>query len=131
MYHLGLPQLEQKQFGFCRQVKANYEDIGQAAFKDPSGIRKPLVELQGVVCDIEIGKPIKNGKKATVIRRYCLSELMGTDLKSKVVDRGPEHANELAELLQSRLFVYGDIACVVHCHIWSRTWIQLMVIGLF
>ena len=108
IYLLAMPYLEQKQSGFCQQVTANYDKIGQAACKDYSGLRKPLLELQNVLCEIQIGKPIKGGKKATILRRLTLSELKEKKRKSKIIDKSPAHAKKLSEILENRPFVYGD-----------------------
>ncbi len=108
LYLFGMPYLEQKQSGFCLQVTANYDKIGQAACKDYSGLKKLLLELQDVLCEIQIGKPIKGGKKATIFRRLTLSELKEEKRKSKIIDKSPAHAKKLSEILESRTFVYGD-----------------------
>ncbi len=112
LYLLGLPYLEERQSGFCKQVTANYNEIGQAACKDYSGLKKTLLELKDVLCEIQIGKPIKGGKKATTIRRYTLLELKEKKLESKIVDKNPAHAKKLSEILENRRFVYGrNLAC--------------------
>lgn len=108
IYLLAMPYLEERQSGFCKQVTTNYDKIAYAACKDYSGLKKPLLELQNVLCDIRIGKPIKGGKCATVIRRYTLSELQEQKLKSLIIDKSPVHAQELSAILESRTFVYGD-----------------------
>jgi len=121
LYILGMPYLEQKQSGFCQQVTANYDKIAEAVFKDYSGLRKLLLELQNVLCDIEFGKPIRNGKKATVIRRYILPELKEEKRKSKIIDKSPVHAKKLSEILESRSFIYGiDSECKPYWNI-SKT----------
>ncbi len=105
---LGIPYLEEKQAGFCKQVAANYDKIADAACKDYSGLKKPLLELQGVLCDIRIGQPIKGGGIATLIRRYTLSELKQEKRKSRIIDKNPVHAQELSAILESRTFIYGN-----------------------
>ena len=108
LYLLGMPYLEEKQSGFCQQVTANYDEIAKAACKDYSGIKKPLLELQDVLCEIQIGKPINGGKKATVFRRYTIAKLKEVKLRSKIIDKSPVHAQELSAILENRTFVYGD-----------------------
>lgn len=108
LYLLAMPYLEEKQLGFCQPVTANYEQIAKAACKDYSGLKAPLMELKDVLCDIQIGKPIRNGGIATVIRRYTLSELKKPKLKSKIIDKSPDHARELSKILEGRPFIYGD-----------------------
>jgi hypothetical protein len=108
LYLLGIPDLEEKQSGFCTKVIASYDQIGEAACMDYSGLKKPLLELDGILCDIKIGQPIKNKKKATEICRYTLAELKKPKLKSKVVDNSPDYARELSDLLESRSFIYGE-----------------------
>ena len=107
LYLLGMPYLEKKQSGFCQQVTANYEKIAAAACKDYSGLKKPLLELQNILCDIQIGKPIKGGKRATVFRRYTLYDLQEERRKSNIIDKSPAHAKELSVILENRPFVYG------------------------
>ena len=107
LYLFGMPYLEQKQSGFCQQVTANYDKIGQAACKDYSGIKKLLLELK-VLCEIQIGNPIKDGKKATIFRRLTLSELKEEKRKSKIIDKSPVSAKKLSEILESRTYVYGN-----------------------
>jgi hypothetical protein len=87
IYLLGIPYLEEKQSGFCQQVTANYDEIGKAACKDYSGLKSPLLELQNILCEIQIGKPIKGGKKATIFRRYTFLELREEDRKNRIIDR--------------------------------------------
>ncbi|MBW8015040.1 MAG: hypothetical protein FVQ82_02565 [Planctomycetes bacterium] len=108
VYLLAMPYLEEKQSGFCQQVTANYDELGQATCRDYSGMKNPLLELKGVLCEVVIGKPIKGGKKATVIRRYNLQELKEKKLQSKIIDKSPAHAQTLAKILESRSFIYGD-----------------------
>ena len=91
--------------GFILSLKSF---IGKASYKSYSKLRKPLLELKDVLCEIELGKPIKDGKKATVIRRYTLFELKEAKRKSKIVDKDPVHAKKLSEILESRSFVYGN-----------------------
>lgn len=108
LYLFAMPYLEEEQSGLCQQVTANYVEIAKAACKDYSGLKKPLSELKDVLCDVQIGQPIRNGKIATVFRRFTLAELKEKKLKSKIIDNGPDHAQELSEILESRSFVYGD-----------------------
>jgi hypothetical protein len=110
LYLLALPYLEQRKFGFCQQATANYDEIAKAACKDYSGLKKPLLELKDVLCDVQIGKPIKNGKCATVFRRYTLSELQEKNRKSLIINKDPIHAKKLSERLESRSFAYGNNA---------------------
>lgn len=108
LYSFGIPRLEQRKSGFCKQFITDYVEIGKASYKIYSKLRKPLLELKDVLCEIEIGKPIKGGKKATAIRRYTLFELKEAKRKSKIVDKDPVHAKKLSEILESRSFVYGN-----------------------
>lgn len=108
LYLLAMPYLEEKHSGLCQPVIANYEQIAEAACKDSSGLKEPLLKLKDVLCDVQIGMPIRNGGIATVIRRYTLAELKEAKLKAKVIDERPNHAQELSEILGSRSFIYGD-----------------------
>ncbi len=108
LYSLGIPRIEREQSGLCCQITASYETLGRAVFKNSTGIRKLLDELNGLLCEIVIGKPIKGGKCATVLRRYTLAELNENKRKSKIISNKPDHATELSRILESRTFVYGD-----------------------
>jgi hypothetical protein len=61
-----------------------------------------------VLCEIKIGEPILNGKEATRLRRYSLRELMNDEPSRKLIDPAPADARELAKILFSRTFVYGN-----------------------
>jgi hypothetical protein len=108
VYLLAMPYLEEKQSGLCQQVTANYDELGLATCRDYSGMKKPLLELKDVLCEVVIGKPIMAGGKATVIRRYTLQELKEAKLRSKIIDKSPAHAQTLSKILESRSFIYGD-----------------------
>ncbi len=107
VYLLGMPYLERRKSGFCQPVIANYEQIGAATCKDYSGLKKPLLELQNVLCDIKFGQRINGKTQATVFRRYTLNELKEKKLKAKIINTSPTHAKELSEILSKRSFVYG------------------------
>lgn len=108
LYLLGMPYLEKRKSGFCKKVIANYDEIAQAAYKDYSGLKKLLLELQNTtLCDIQIGKPIKEDKQATEFCRYTLYELQEKRKKLLIIDE-PAHAKELSEILSKRSFVYGS-----------------------
>lgn len=102
-----MPYLERKYAGLCKPVTANYEKIGAAACKDYSGLKKPLLELQNVLCNIKFSQPINGKKMATVFRRYTLKELQEKKLKAKIINTCPEHATKLSEILSNRSFIYG------------------------
>ena len=105
VYLLGLPYLEKRKSGFCQKITANYDEIAQAAYKDCSGLKERLDELK-ILCDIQIGSPIKTQRKATVFRRYTLGELQEARKKMLIIDE-PAQAKELSEILNKRSFVYG------------------------
>lgn len=111
IYLLGMPFLEQRKSGFCKTVIASYEEIGNAACKDYSGLKKLLLELKKYLCDIQFGS--NKGKKiATTIRRYTIAELSERIKQTGLTDNEPAHAKELSAILENRIFVYGtDLAC--------------------
>ena len=45
LYSFGIPRLEQRKSGFCKQFTANYVEIGKASYKSCSKLRKPLITL--------------------------------------------------------------------------------------
>ncbi|MCK4565265.1 MAG: hypothetical protein KAU94_11395, partial [Verrucomicrobia bacterium] len=52
------------------------------------------------------------GKKATVIRRYTLKELMAGKASTRIIDHTPELSRTLASAMKNRTFVYGaDLEC--------------------
>ena len=106
--YFSLPYLEKQGLGCCQPITANYKTLGFASFKDSSGLKKPLQELEGVLCEVVLGSPIKEEKKATQIRRYTLKELMNGNLKDRLIDYTPVCAKELAEQLNALPFVYGS-----------------------
>ncbi len=106
--YFSLPYLEKQGLGLCQPITENYEKIGTACFKNPSGLRRPLVELAGVLCEVVLGSPIKEDKKVTQIRRYTLKELMSGNPKNRLIDYTPVCAKELAEELNGLPFVYGS-----------------------
>ena len=69
-YCNAFPHLERSGLGLCAPITASYKDMAKAGFRDPSRIREVLAALEGVLCEVLIGSPIKNGKCATQIRRY-------------------------------------------------------------
>ncbi len=106
--YFALPHLERKQLGLCAPITANYKTLAKTAFLSAPKLKKPLQELNGILCEVETGHPIKGGKKATRIRRYSLPEIMNGETKRKLIDFEPPEALRLAALLNSRTFVYGE-----------------------
>jgi len=107
-YVTALPLLERSGFGLCHPITADYRKLADAGFKDMSGLKKVLSALSGVLCEVEIGAPIKGGKKATRLRRYNLRELMKGEPLRRLIDYHPADAKQLAEILATRTFVYGN-----------------------
>ena len=117
--YLGLPFLERSRLGLCEPITAEYPKLMEAGNIARGTVKPALLQLKGLLCEVEIGEPIKDGKKATQIRRYSLRELMHGDLKRKLIDYTPPDAKRLAELLWERSFVYGgNPACRPH---WNPT----------
>jgi len=69
-----------------RPPLGQYSTLAKASFHTASNTKTLLNELAGVLCEVKIGTPIKNGKKAAQIRRYTLNELMNSELKRKLID---------------------------------------------
>ncbi len=109
-YLCAFQSLERAGLGVCQPITANYPELAAAGIRNPSRLREVLDSLNGVLCEVEIGKAIVNGKEATRIRRYGLRELMNGEPSRKLIDCTPADARELAELLYSRTFVYGNEA---------------------
>lgn len=107
-YLNAFPALERSGLGLCKPITADYRTLAEVGLKDLSGIKTVLSALSGVLAEVEIGAPIKGGKKATRLRRFDLSELKNGDPKRKLIDTTPADARELAEILSGRTFVYGE-----------------------
>jgi len=111
-YFCAFPTLERAGLGLCQPITATYPELAAAGCRNPSSLKIALLALKGVLCEVEIGKAIVNGKEATQIRRYSRQELMNDEPRRKLIDYAPADARELAELLYSRTFVYGkEPAC--------------------
>lgn len=111
-YCCALPHLERQGLGFCKPLTADYRKLAAAGFRDSSRLKPVLDALNGVLCEVDTGKAIVNGKEATRLRRYSLRELMNDEPSRKLIDPAPADARELATLLYSRTFVYGkEAAC--------------------
>lgn len=107
-----LEYFEKRGLGLCQPVTATYKDLARITYLSSDSIKKALTRLKGVLCEVEIGTPIKGGKKATQIRRYKISELKSDTRAKRIIDYTPEHALRLARALKDRTFVYGpDMEC--------------------
>lgn len=110
-YLLALPYLEQKRCGLYGPVTASYRQLAEAGFRSVPMIKTVLNELKNVLCEVEIGAPINGGKQATTIRRFSLKELQTTKLRRELIITSPDHANQLAKILNNQSFIYGDSSC--------------------
>lgn len=109
-YLCAFQPLERAGLGLCQPITATYPELAAAGFRSPSRIREVLDSLHGVLCEVLPGKPIKNGKEATRLRRYSLQELMNGEPKCKLINCTPAEAKALADILNSRTFVYDNAA---------------------
>jgi len=107
-YLCAFQPLERAGLGLCNPITATYPDLAAAGLRSHSRIKEVLDALNGVLCEVEIGKAIVNGKEATRLRRYSLQELMNGEPSRKLIDYTPADAKALADLLRSRTFVYGE-----------------------
>lgn len=105
--YCSLPYLEQKQLGLCAPITANYKTLADASFLSAPKLKKPLQELNGLLCEVKIGEPINGGKKATCIRRYSLTELRNGTPARRLPDYEPPEALDLSKRLNERTFIYG------------------------
>lgn len=111
-YLCAFQPLERSGLGLCQPITATYPTLAAAGFRNKSRLREVLDSLNGVLCEVLPGKPIKGGKEATRLRRYSLPELMNGEPRCKLIDCAPADALQLAEILYSRTFVYGiEPAC--------------------
>lgn len=110
--YFALPHLERKALGLCQPATATYKQLREGGFLTQKAIKPALEKLNGVLCEVEIGVPIKGGKKATQIRRYTIAELLSGKASTKLIDYTPEHGQKLAVIMKERTFVYGeDLEC--------------------
>lgn len=107
-YLCAFPHLERKGLGLCQPITANYRQLAESGFRSHSRLREVLRALDGVLCEVSFGTPIKGDKEATRLRRYSLHELMNGEPRCKLVDYTPADARRLAEILSNRTFTYGD-----------------------
>ncbi len=107
-YLCAFQTLERAEFGLCNSITKGHRELAEAGVVSKDSVKKYLSELDGLLCEIVPGSSIKFEKKATQIRRYNLHELRNGEPKRKLIDYAPADARELAELLYSRTFVYGD-----------------------
>jgi hypothetical protein len=105
-YLNGMKALEQANHGLCKPVVANYADIAAAGICDKTSVKKHLVALKGLLCEVEIGEPVKGGK-ATMVRRYALEEIEAREAREAGQAGPPSVAQRLADALNSRQFAYG------------------------
>jgi hypothetical protein len=111
-YFCAFQPLERAGLGLCQPITATYPELAAVGFRNPSRIKEALTAISGVLCEVLPGSPIKNGGKATTLRRYSLTELMNDEPRRKLIDPAPAEARELAEFLYSRTFAYGkEPAC--------------------
>jgi hypothetical protein len=117
-YLCAFRPLEIDGLGLCQPITANYQTLAEYGIRSDSRIREVLNKLNGVLCEVEIGKAIMQGKEATRLRRYTLHELMKGEPQRKLIDYTPVEAKRLVEILRSRAFVYGDeTACRPHWNV--------------
>ncbi len=111
-YSCAFQPLESAGLGLCQPITKGHRELAQAGLVSKDSVKKYLSEMDGILCEVVNGSPIKEEALATQIRRYSLHELMNGEPKQKLIDYAPVDARELAEILYSRTFVYGDkIAC--------------------
>ena len=97
----GLRFLEEEQDGFCRQVIADYRAIARASHVSKNAVRDGLLCLleKGLVKG-EIGSPVKDDRKATILTRVSVD-----DLKLNSPDKDGI-AQKLADALNKRPFMF-------------------------
>ncbi|MCF7855429.1 MAG: hypothetical protein K9N51_11575 [Candidatus Pacebacteria bacterium] len=104
---LGIPYLERKHgVGFTGRVAASFTDIAEAGCMARTGLRGILTELQGIVAWVNIGSPVKGGKRATLIKRYTLPQLMQKEQHEARAD-----AERLKQVLSGRDFTFNGKPC--------------------
>ncbi len=110
--YLALSYLEQKGLGLCEPITATFPELREASYLANDTLGKALGLLNGSLCEVKKGTPIKDGKQATQIRRYSLKELRSGKASKRLKNYTPEHAQQLAKWMNNRTFVYGaDSEC--------------------
>jgi len=99
--YTGLRFLEEEQKGFFRPVIADYRAIARVSHVSKNAVRGGLLCLKekGLVKG-EIGSPVKDDKKATILTRVCVD-----DLKRNSPDKDGI-AQRLADVLNTRPFLF-------------------------
>ena len=97
----GLRFLEEEQKGLCCPVIADYRAIARVSHVSKNAVRGGLLCLKenGLVKG-EIGSPVKDDKKATILTRVCVD-----DLKRNSPDKDGI-AQRLADVLNTRPFLF-------------------------
>lgn len=108
IYFSAMPELEKKKGGFCQPTTATYKEIAKFACISVPSIKPALDQLNGTLCETDIGKSLKAEKQATRFRRYTIKELQNEELYQKLKNERPQHALELQRILADRRFIYGD-----------------------
>jgi len=106
-YLCALPHLERAGLGLCQPITADHRKLAKAGLKDKGSVTGFLKQLDGVLCEVLPGSSIKNKKEATCLRRFSLPELENGEPRRKLIDYTPADAKALADLLNSRTFIYG------------------------
>ena len=65
IYFEGMPELEKKKTGLCQPTTASYAEIAEYASVSEPTIKAALEALNGILCSVDIGMPVKNGGIAT------------------------------------------------------------------
>lgn len=108
IYFLAMPELERMNTGIFQPTTATYKEIAKYACISIPSIKNALELLNGNLCEICIGQPIKSGKTATRFRRYTIQELQAGKTYQKLKNERPQPALDLKKILADRSFIYGD-----------------------
>lgn len=74
--YAGIRFLEEEQRGFCCQVFADYRAIARVSHVTKNAVRDGLLCLmEAGLVNAEIGSPVKDDKRATMLTRVCVDDL--------------------------------------------------------
>ena len=108
IYFAGMPELERMKTGLCQPTSATYKDIAEYSNISIPGIKDALIQLNGSLCEIDIGQSLKAEKLATRFRRYTIQDLKNGKSYQKLKNERPQPALDLQKILTDRPFIYGN-----------------------
>lgn len=117
VYSFGLPFFERKQNGLSKPVTASHKDISRYLRMSRPTVSKALMDLRKTgFIEYVVGESSEKSKTASMIRRRTFEEIKTGEHKFQLSDWTTPDARKLADIFNSRTFVYGnDFECKPYC----------------